>query len=323
MARRAARRHRLDSGIEAELACRACKRATSRANGARPHGPGRDRARKQGHQVFPDLLRRPVRHACGRRSFRHARSTRCAKSGAGFAGFAAWFDMTPADPDMLAMPDADSLIQLPWKPEVGVGRRRSRDGRQAEVAQNPRQVLKRVVAAAAEAGLRAEDRRRMRVLPDRAGRTRDLRRGRPAVEALLRPAGADAPLRRGRRDLRRDGRARLEAVPERPRGRERPVRDELGVRHGAAHRRPARLLQVHGEVDRREARAARDLHAEAVRQSDRQRLPRARLALVDEGRQQRVRGSARRARRVRRPPITSSAASCTTPRRCARSPTRW
>ena len=28
-----------------------------------------------------------------------------AKSGAGFAGFATWFDMTPADPDILAMPD--------------------------------------------------------------------------------------------------------------------------------------------------------------------------------------------------------------------------
>jgi hypothetical protein len=41
-----------------------------------------------------------------------------AKSGAGFAGFATWFDMTPADPDILAMPDPDSLIQLPWKPEV-------------------------------------------------------------------------------------------------------------------------------------------------------------------------------------------------------------
>ena len=30
------------------------------------------------------------------------------------------------------------------------------------------------------------------------------------------------------------------------------------------HRRPPRVLQVHGEVDRREARPARDLHAEAV-----------------------------------------------------------
>ncbi len=42
-----------------------------------------------------------------------------AKDGAGFAGFASWLDMTPADPDVLAIPDPDSLIQLPWKREVG------------------------------------------------------------------------------------------------------------------------------------------------------------------------------------------------------------
>ena len=36
------------------------------------------------------------------------------KSGAGFAGFAAYLDMTPAYPDMFAVPDPDSLIQLPW-----------------------------------------------------------------------------------------------------------------------------------------------------------------------------------------------------------------
>ena len=41
------------------------------------------------------------------------------KNGAGFAGFATWLDMTPADPDMFAIPDPDSLIQLPWKKEVG------------------------------------------------------------------------------------------------------------------------------------------------------------------------------------------------------------
>ena len=39
--------------------------------------------------------------------------------GAGFAGFAAWLDMTPADSDMFAIPDPDSLIQLPWNKEVG------------------------------------------------------------------------------------------------------------------------------------------------------------------------------------------------------------
>ena len=41
------------------------------------------------------------------------------KSGAGFAGFATWLDMTPADTDMFAIPDPDSLIQLPWNREVG------------------------------------------------------------------------------------------------------------------------------------------------------------------------------------------------------------
>ena len=40
-------------------------------------------------------------------------------NGAGFAGFAAHLDMTPADADMFAIPDPDSLAQLPWKSEVG------------------------------------------------------------------------------------------------------------------------------------------------------------------------------------------------------------
>ena len=41
------------------------------------------------------------------------------ETGAGFAGFAAWLDMTPADADMFGVPDPDSLIQLPWNKEVG------------------------------------------------------------------------------------------------------------------------------------------------------------------------------------------------------------
>ena len=40
-------------------------------------------------------------------------------TGAGFAGFAAWLDMSPADSDMFGIPDPDSLIQLPWNKEVG------------------------------------------------------------------------------------------------------------------------------------------------------------------------------------------------------------
>ncbi len=41
------------------------------------------------------------------------------KDGAGFAGFATWLDMTPADSDMFGIPDPDSLIQLPWNKEIG------------------------------------------------------------------------------------------------------------------------------------------------------------------------------------------------------------
>ena len=38
--------------------------------------------------------------------------------GAGFAGFATWLDMSPADSDMFGMPDGDSVIQLPWNKEI-------------------------------------------------------------------------------------------------------------------------------------------------------------------------------------------------------------
>ena len=73
------------------------------------------------------------------------------KNGAGFAGFATWLDMSPADPDMFALPDPETLIQLPWKPEVGwLASDIWMDGK--PVAQGPRVVLKEVISAAAEAG---------------------------------------------------------------------------------------------------------------------------------------------------------------------------
>ena len=74
-----------------------------------------------------------------------------AKAGAGFAGFAVWYDMTPADPDVLATPETSTLIRLPWKRDVAwVASDLAMDGK--EVMQNPRQVLKRVAAAAAAEG---------------------------------------------------------------------------------------------------------------------------------------------------------------------------
>ncbi len=74
------------------------------------------------------------------------------KSGAGFAGFAAWLDMTPAHPDMFSLPDPSSVIRLPWKPEVAwVAGNLHMDG--AEVDQAPRNVLRRVIAQAAKQGI--------------------------------------------------------------------------------------------------------------------------------------------------------------------------
>ena len=71
-----------------------------------------------------------------------------AKAGAGFAGFAAWFDLTPAHPDVLVYPDPETVVQLPWKPEVAwVTGDLMMDGKPVE--QNPRQILKRVMADAA------------------------------------------------------------------------------------------------------------------------------------------------------------------------------
>ena len=73
--------------------------------------------------------------------------------GAGFAGFAAWLDMTPAHPDMFGVPDPDSLIQIPWQPEVGwLAADLWMDGE--EVAASPRVALKNQLKAAEKKGYR-------------------------------------------------------------------------------------------------------------------------------------------------------------------------
>ena len=75
-----------------------------------------------------------------------------AKSGAGFAGFASWLDMTPADPDVFAIPDPSSLIQLPWKKEVGwLAADPWMNGK--PVAHAPRNVLKEITGRAKAQGL--------------------------------------------------------------------------------------------------------------------------------------------------------------------------
>ena len=78
-----------------------------------------------------------------------------AEDGAGFAGFATWLDLTPAHPDMMAVPDSSSAIQLPWKPEVAwVASNCVMEGK--PVNQAPRNVLRRLVDEAAKEGLRVK-----------------------------------------------------------------------------------------------------------------------------------------------------------------------
>jgi glutamine synthetase len=75
------------------------------------------------------------------------------RDGAGFAGFAAWLDMTPAFPDMLGMADSDSFMQLPWRPDVGwVACNLVMEGKEVEAS--PRVMLKRQLEKAQKKGYR-------------------------------------------------------------------------------------------------------------------------------------------------------------------------
>ncbi|MGA1304251.1 MAG: type III glutamate--ammonia ligase [Cyanobium sp.] len=74
------------------------------------------------------------------------------QGGAGFAGFAAWLDLSPARADLLAFPDPRSLMALPGQPEVAwVATDLVLDGE--PLAHCPRGVLQRQVQRAGAQGL--------------------------------------------------------------------------------------------------------------------------------------------------------------------------
>ena len=82
-----------------------------------------------------------------------SRVAEIAEGGAGFAGFAAHLDMDPTQGDLLAVPDASTLVALPWQPNVGwLSCNLVHEG--AELAHGPRNALRAVQAALlAEHGL--------------------------------------------------------------------------------------------------------------------------------------------------------------------------
>ena len=72
--------------------------------------------------------------------------------GAGFAGFATWLDMSPADSDMFGIPDGDSVIQLPWNKEIAwVASDLYMNGKPVEAS--PRVALKTQIAKANKLGM--------------------------------------------------------------------------------------------------------------------------------------------------------------------------
>jgi glutamine synthetase len=74
-----------------------------------------------------------------------------AQDGAGFAGFAAWLDLSPADGDVMAVPDPASLMRLPWQPDVGwVAAELTLNG--APMDQCPRRLLRQQQQRAAALG---------------------------------------------------------------------------------------------------------------------------------------------------------------------------
>ena len=73
------------------------------------------------------------------------------EGGAGFAGFAAWLDLSPADGDVMAIPDPASFTPLPWQSDVAwVATELSLNGEPMQ--QCPRRVLRRQIARAAALG---------------------------------------------------------------------------------------------------------------------------------------------------------------------------
>ena len=75
------------------------------------------------------------------------------RNGAAFGGFSTHLDLTPADPDIFAIPDSSSLFVLPWQRDTAlVMADLALNG--APLAQAPRHVLKCQIAAAEAMGYR-------------------------------------------------------------------------------------------------------------------------------------------------------------------------
>ena len=169
--------------------------------------------------------------------------------------------------DMYFQPDPSTFTVLPWRErESGAVARLICDVADPDgtpFAGDPRVALKRVMAEAKELGYT------MQVGPEAEfflfKRAPD---GTPLVDPHDRAGYFDvAPIGPGREHApRHRGHAGQDGLPSRgvaPRGGDRPARDRLPARRGAAVRRQPDHVPLGGAGRRRAARHARDVHAEA------------------------------------------------------------
>ena len=196
--------------------------------------------------------------------------------GAGFAGFAAGdIGQGPDSPDMIAMPDPTTLTILPWRPTV------ARLACDVTVEGEPwpycpRTILRRALARAADQGYELKVGAELEYFLLRRADDGSLQLADP-LDTLEQPCYDMRALTRNLDFVSevstRGHRPGVGQLRHRPRGRQRPVRAELRVLRRPDDLRPGDLLPLHGRVAGTAARADRDVHAEAVLASDRQRLP--------------------------------------------------
>ena len=185
------------------------------------------------------------------------------------------------------MPDPDTVVPLPWKPGVAwVTGDLFMAGKPVE--QNPRQVLKRVIANASKAGYEMKTGVECEYFLISSDGTAIS----DAADQQAKPCYDQQALMRRYEVVAEicDAMVALGWKPYQNDHEDANGQFEMNWTYDnvlvTADRHVFFKFMV--KVDRREARLSRDLHAKAVREFDWQRLPHAHVAVVGEGRQERV-----------------------------------
>ena len=245
--------------------------------------------------------------------------------GAGFAGFAAGeIGQVPADPDIAAIPDLAATRPVPWQPNLArFACDMTVEGEEWPYC--PRTILRNADRAARESGYEFKMGIELEYFLVRRREDGSIEIADP-LDTLEKPCYDITGLTRQYDFLttvskycNELGWGNYANDHEDANGQ---FEQNFQLRGRADELRPGDLLPLHGAHPRRAARHARDVHAEAVLEPDRERLSLPHVAL--EGREERLRSTSRirEDSDSRRSPTASSAASRRTRAPTARSPPR-